>query len=151
MHIFSEAGGTDTRRPADRVGENFSLVGASDSHHPIEDLQLLTDEMLASIGTGEEKPAEVTASGADDFEGVVNDALKTVGGELLFQIRHQNDEECRHVAAVALGRAEERRLVLVILNADGNMRLEPTETSDNPIAHLARSYLWLAEAYRSAA
>lgn len=150
MHVTSKVEGTATRLPADVAGENFSLV-TPDSHHPMEDLQLLTDEMLESIGVrNEEMPPEALPD-ADNFEDMILKALDTVGGKLLFQMRLDNGDDCQHVAAITLGEDDRRQVALVILNAEGAMRLEPAETSDNPVAGLARSYVSLAEAYRAAA
>jgi hypothetical protein len=78
-------------------------------------------------------------------------ALAAVGGELLFQMRLENVDDCRHVAAVTLGTGDHRRVALVILPPEGAMRIEPVESSTNPVAAIARSYAGLLDAYKSAA
>lgn len=151
MHVTNKVEGTVKRLPAEAAGENFALAKPEHVHHPMEDLQLLTDEMLASIGARDEEPPSEALPDAADFEEMVLKALDTVGGKLLFQMRLDNGNDCQHVAAITIDEGGARRIALVILNADGVMRLEPVETSDNPVARLARSYLSLAEAYRAAA
>jgi hypothetical protein len=151
MHVTSKVEGTAERFPADAAGENFSLARPDNAHHPMEDLQLLTDEMLASIGSRDEEVSPETPADAGDFEEMILQALDTVGGKLLFQMRLDNGDDCQHVAAITLGEGDRRQVALVILNAEGAMRLEPVETSDNPVAGLARSYVSLAEAYQTAA
>ncbi|MGO4841136.1 hypothetical protein AB4144_53670, partial [Rhizobiaceae sp. 2RAB30] len=59
--------------------------------------------------------------------------------------------ECRHVAAVTLGSGDHRRVALVIVPMEGAMRIEPADTSTNPVAAIARSYVGLVDAYKSAA
>lgn len=151
MHTTSQVFGTVKRLPAEVAGENFSLAKQDHVHNPMEDLQLLTDEMLASIGLRDEEAPPEAPADTDDFEDMVLKALDAVGGKLLFQMRLDNGDDCQHVAAITLGEDGARRVALVILNAEGAMRLEPVETSDNPIAGLARSYVSLAEAYQTAA
>ncbi|BCH26122.1 hypothetical protein MesoLjLc_60370 [Mesorhizobium sp. L-8-10] len=87
----------------------------------------------------------------EDFEESVRMALAAVGGELLFQMRLENVDDCRHVAAVTLGTGGDRRVALVILPPEGVMRIEPVESSTNPLAALARSYAGVLDAYQSAA
>ena len=151
MFVTSKVEGTAKKLPAEAAGENFSLAKPDHVHHPMEDLQLLTDEMLASIGVRHEQTQSEARPKVDPFEDMVLQALGTVGGKLLFQMRLDNGDDCQHVAAITLGEGDERRVALVILDAEGSMRLEPVETSDNPVAGLARSYVSLAEAYRAAA
>lgn len=149
--MSSKVEGTTKRLPAETAGENFSLAKPDHVHHPMEDLQLLTDEMLASIRAHDEQRPPPARPESDDFEDMVLKALDEVGGKLLFQMRLDNGVDCQHVAAITLGEGGGERVALVILNAEGAMRLEPVETSDNPVAGLARSYVSLAEAYRAAA
>jgi hypothetical protein len=85
------------------------------------------------------------------FEESIQTALKEIGGEMLFQMRLEN-EDCQRVAAVRIGNDTERQFALVIMPPDGGlMRVEPVAQSTNPIAKITESYAGLMDVFRAAA
>ena len=85
------------------------------------------------------------------FEESIQTALKAIGGEMLFQMRLEN-EDCQRVAAVRIGSEDERQFALVIMPPDGGlMRVEPVAQSSNPIAQITESYAGLMDVFRAAA
>ena len=85
------------------------------------------------------------------FEESIQTALKEIGGEMLFQMRLEN-EDCQRVAAVRIGNDTERQFALVIMPPDGGlMRVEPVAQSSNPIAKITESYAGLMDVFRAAA
>ncbi|GLS30710.1 hypothetical protein SAMN04488498_13923 [Mesorhizobium albiziae] len=107
---------------------------------------------------GAAKAAEIEAALQDqdivgqDFERSLQTALATTGGTLLFQMRIDKDDTHEHVAAISIGTAKERRLFLVVQPADGGkLKLEPVETSDNPLARIAPAYAGLVDVFDIAA
>ena len=85
------------------------------------------------------------------FEESIRTALKAIGGEILFQMRLEN-EDCQRVAAVRIGGDGERQFALVIMPPDGGlMRVEPVAQSSNPIAQITESYAGLMDVFRAAA
>jgi hypothetical protein len=83
------------------------------------------------------------------FEESIHTALKAIGGEMLFQMRLEN-ETCQRVAAVRIG--SEGELALVIMPPDGGlMRVEAVAQSSNPIAKITESYAGLMDVFRAAA
>lgn len=85
------------------------------------------------------------------FEESIRVALDRVGGEILFQMRLEN-EDCQRVAAVQLGQGEEREFALVIMPPNGGlMRVEPVAQSTNPLARITKSYAGLMDVFKAAA
>ena len=85
------------------------------------------------------------------FEESIRTALQAIGGEILFQMRLEN-EDCQRVAAVRIGNDDERQFALVIMPPDGGlMRVEPVAQSSNPIAQITESYAGLMDVFRAAA
>lgn len=85
------------------------------------------------------------------FEESIRTALDGIGGELLFQMRMENDD-CQRIAAVRLGRGEEQQFALVIMPPGGGlMRVEPVAQSNNPLAGITESYAGLVDVFRAAA
>src|SRR6187549_3375597 len=85
------------------------------------------------------------------FEESIRTALKPTGGEILFQMRIENDD-CQHLAAVRIGRGEQREFALVIMPPDGGLvRVEPIAQSSNPVAAITESYAGLMDVFRAAA
>ena len=86
------------------------------------------------------------------FEESIRTALQATGGEILFQMRLEN-EDCQRVAAVRIGADDgERQFALVIMPPDGGlMRVEPVAQSSNPVAQITESYAGLMDVFRAAA
>lgn len=140
--------------PAVAAGESFAIATSGSMSPAPEDAATLDLDLLSSdieLAPSEFEDALPNLPDSEDFEESVRMALAAVGGELLFQMRLENVDDCRHVAAVTLGSGDHRRVALVILPLDGAMRIEPVETSTNPVAAIARSYVGLVDAYKSAA
>lgn len=140
--------------PAVVAGESFAIEMPANIQPAVEDDGASTADLLSF--DGEQTPSEFEDAlpdvpDSEDFEESVRMALAAVGGELLFQMRLENVDDCLHVAAVTLGGGDHRRVALVILPPEGAMRIEPVESSTNPVAAIARSYAGLVDAYRSAA
>ena len=89
---------------------------------------------------------------SQDFENSLQHALAATGGTLLFQMHFDNEKARGHVAAIRVGTAAERRLFLVVLPADGGkLKVEPVETSDNPLARIAPAFAGLVDVFDVAA
>jgi hypothetical protein len=87
-----------------------------------------------------------------DFESSLSAALAATGGALLFRMHIDNQSAREHVAAISVGTGESRRFFLVILPADGGtLKVEPVETSSNPLARIAAAYAELVDAFDIAA
>ena len=105
-----------------------------------------------------DETAEITAAlqgqdiVAQDFEQSLQSALAATGGLLLFQMRIDQLDKHENVAAISIGAGDERRFFLIILpSSDGVLRVEPVESSDNPLARIAAAYAGLADVLRTAA
>jgi hypothetical protein len=85
------------------------------------------------------------------FEESIRTALAGLGGEILFEMRVEN-EDCQRIAAVRVGQGENRQFALVILPPGGGlMRVEPVSESTNPLARITESYAGLMDVFRAAA
>jgi hypothetical protein len=85
------------------------------------------------------------------FEDSIRTALKSTGGEILFQMRMER-EDCQRIAAVRIGSGEEQQFALVIMPPGGGlMRVEPVDRSTNPLARITESYAGLVDVFRTAA
>jgi len=85
------------------------------------------------------------------FEESIRTALQSTGGEILFQMRMEN-EDCQRIAAVRIGNREEQQFALVIMPPGGGlMRVEPVDRSKNPLARITESYAGLVDVFRTAA
>ena len=95
--------------PAEQADTNLADTNLADTNS-LEAVELelaLHNQNLVSLG----------------FEESIHTALKAIGGEMLFQMRLEN-EDCQRVAAVRIG-SEERQFALVIMPPDGGlMRVE---------------------------
>ncbi len=108
---------------------------ASDSLETVELELALHNQNVVSLG----------------FEESIRTALDRIGGEILFQMRVEN-EDCQRVAAVRLGQGNEAEFALVILPPGGGlMRVEPVAQSTNPVARITESYASLMDVFRAAA
>lgn len=136
---------TATRSTESTIEEKVSLDSREDDGAGDDEVsEMLASEMEIEL------ESEAIADG--DFDEAVRKALASVDGELLFQVHVEHAQDYRHVAAISIGSGAERRLALIILPTDGGeTRIEPAETSANPLAPLARSYVGLVDAYKAAA
>lgn len=76
------------------------------------------------------------------FEGTVREALEHIGGSLLFRMRMGGMAGYDWIGAVSLDANGERKLAIVAQPTDGGpLRVEDAETSDMPVARLARAYV----------
>lgn len=86
------------------------------------------------------------------FEGAVAAAVASIGGELLFEMPALAEAGGDRVAAVSLGSGDGRLLALVILPGEGQPpRIEPADTSSNPVAGIVAAYAGLMEHFAIAA
>ncbi|UUP18821.1 hypothetical protein [Nitratireductor thuwali] len=75
------------------------------------------------------------------LEGAVRQALDRIGGKLLFHMRMDGVADCDWVAAVALYSDEGRKVAIVAQSPGGGpLRVEDAETSELPVARIARAY-----------
>lgn len=96
--------------------------------------------------------AQADAVSETEFEHVVDDALEAVGGVVLFKMRIDEDGENKHVAAASIGDGERRQFLLLTLPAaGGKLKVESASNSEKPLAKLAKAYVGVVEAFRSAA
>lgn len=79
------------------------------------------------------------------FEGAVRQALEKAGGTLLFHMRVDDGSATRWTAAVSIGAGDERQFLIVTIPADGNVRIEPLDQSDEPVARIAPAFADLME------
>jgi hypothetical protein len=115
--------------------ETAAAQQASDSLERVELELALHNQNVVSLG----------------FEESIRTALDRIGGEILFQMRVEN-EDCQRVAAVRLGQGNEAEFALVILPPGGGlMRVEPVAQSTNPVARITESYASLMDVFRAAA
>jgi hypothetical protein len=129
-----------------------STIEETVAHDPSQDERAGDDDVSEMLASEIEIELESEAIADDDFDEAVRKALASVEGELLFQVHVEHAQDYRHVAAISIGSGAERKLALIILPTDGGeTRIEPAESSPNPLAPLARSYIGLVEAYKAAA
>src|SRR5262245_43786929 len=111
--------------PAVEAGESFAIETETSIRTEPGDTVPLELELLPSeieMAASDFEAALPDLPDSEDFEESIRMALSAVGGELLFQMRLENDE-CRHVAAVTLGSGDHRRVALVIVPMEGAMRI----------------------------
>jgi len=100
-------------------------------------------ELLAAV------PREVSD---DDFEEVVRGALEAVGGTLLFKMKVGADGEAHHAAAAVVGLGASRQFLLLTLPVNGGqLKVETTSRSNDPLAGIAESYAGLMDVLKAAA
>lgn len=90
----------------------------------------------------------VTSGFAESVQG----AVEAAGYTFLFQMPAVNCEGSQKIAAISAGAGEDRRILLVHLDEDGQtVRVEAPEGSENSIAELAASYAGMLEQLNSIA
>ena len=88
----------------------------------------------------------------EQFDLAIAETVKAVGGALLFQMKLDEGETSRCVAAVAIGAGETREIVIIDLPCDGgSVSVHSAEESALPIAAIASAYAGLAECWSLAA
>lgn len=102
------------------------------SYDPPEPISLETIELELAL----QSQATVQAG----FEGAVSRALEKAGGALLFHMRVDDGEATRWTAAVSIGAGQERQFLIVTIPAEGNVRIEPLDQSDEPLARIAPAF-----------
>lgn len=85
------------------------------------------------------------------FEGAVRQALEKAGGALLFHMRVDDGEATRWTAAVSIGAGDERQFLIVTIPAEGSVRIEPLDQSDEPLARIAPAFAEVMERLSRAA
>ncbi|MEO5322094.1 hypothetical protein PV773_02105 [Mesorhizobium sp. CC13] len=108
-------------------------------------------EQEAAAGT--EAPTAIAEGISEtEFAQMVDDALETVGGILLFKMRVDEDGEEKHVAATSIGDGARRQYLLLSLPvAGGKLKVESAARSNSPVAKLAEAYVGVVEAFCAAA
>lgn len=142
------------RRALEEVGKDSPLAKAASNAETASEAPAETETAAAgeSLETVEFELAlhnqNLVSLG---FEESIRAALQGTGGEMLFQMRVE-DEECQRVAAVRIGSGEEQEFALVIMPPGGGiMRVESVNQSSNPLARIAESYAGLMDVIRTAA
>lgn len=88
----------------------------------------------------------------NEFEQLVDEALESVRGILLFKMRIDDEGEDKHIAAASIGDGARRQFLLLSLPvAGGKLKVESASRSKSPLAKLAEAYVGVVEAFRSAA
>ena len=85
------------------------------------------------------------------FEGAMRQALEKAGGALLYHMRVDDGEATRWTAAVSIGTGAERQFLIVTIPAEGNVRIDPLDQSDEPLARIAPAFVDVMERLREAA
>lgn len=89
--------------------------------------------------------------GDEQYETTIRETVEAVGGVLLFQMKIEEDEAGRWVAAVAFEGAEAREIAIIDLPCNGEgASVSPVSQSDLPIATIASAYAGLAECWTTA-
>lgn len=87
-----------------------------------------------------------------EFAQLVDDAIESFGGILLFKMRLDEDGIDKHVAAASIGNGARRQFLLLSLPATGGkLSVESASRSNSPLAKLAEAYVGVVEAFRAAA
>ncbi|ODT08558.1 MAG: hypothetical protein ABS58_02375 [Mesorhizobium sp. SCN 65-20] len=88
----------------------------------------------------------------DEFAHVVDEALESFGGILLFKMRIDEDGQEKHVAAASIGEGARRQFLLLSLPIEGGkLKVESAARSNSPLAKLAEAYVGVVEAFCAAA
>lgn len=86
------------------------------------------------------------------FEMTIRETVEAVGGALLFQMKLDEEETSRWVAAVAIGAEGTREIAIIELPCDGgSVTVSAAAQSELPIAAIAPAYAGLAECWSKAA
>lgn len=153
---------------AQHIMAQMEEIGAMAVEAAVEEPATDSPDEPATETTREETKASPVAAGSDivelelalqfqdmkalGFEGAVMAAVESIGGELLFEMPMAAETDGERVAAVSLGSGEERLLALVILPGENEaFRIEPAETSSNPVAGIVAAYAGLMEHFAIAA
>ncbi len=85
------------------------------------------------------------------FEGALRQALEKAGGTLLFHMRVDDESGTHWTAAVSVGDGDDRQILIVTIPSDGPARIEPTESSPEPIARIAPAFAEVMDRLQHAA
>ena len=107
---------------------------AKPATHPLAiDSELATVELELALGFVE--------FADHDFETALQPALDAGGANLLFVLPAPVMPDSSKVAAISMGSGDERRVLLIVLDADGRTaRIEKADADQNPFAPLASSF-----------
>lgn len=110
-------------------------------------------EVLTALDAADEPalsaPEVVTE---DEFAHVVDEALESFGGILLFKMRIDENGQEKHVAAASIGEGARRQFLLLSLPIEGGkLKVESAARSNSPLAKLAEAYVGVVEAFCAAA
>ena len=97
-------------------------------------------ELELALELNDDVPGESDAAAepAGDYATSIRQALDTTGGHLLFHM--PAEDGAGEVAAVAVGVGEERKVLMVTIPRDGEMRIVPSDRSPSPLARIAPSF-----------
>ena len=110
------------------------------------------DIVLSASRTETPAPTVLHEVSDQDFEEIVRGALEAVGGTLLFRMRTGTDSGAGHAAAAVVGLGDSRQFLLLTLPArGGQLKVETTSHSENPLAQIAESYAGLMDVLKAAA
>ncbi len=86
------------------------------------------------------------------FEDMVREAIEGVDGTLLFRMKVGDNDDAYHAAAAAVGNGDGRNFLLLTLPArGGQLKVETTAQSKDPLARIAESYAGLMDVLKVAA
>lgn len=109
----------------------------------------LPDDLDHSLETIElELALESQDLAGSSFEYRVDSALEAVGGSLLFYMPDGCKPGVAKIAAVSIGREDQRSTLLVLLEEDGeSIRVESCAGHTSPISAVALSFAQLSERF----
>jgi len=162
--VESEAGG-DVEATADLGAPNtLDLESELERELSAADIEAATEIDAAAAEAQDPREApdletvelELTLQQEDlarlTFEDSLKAALDRLDGELLFDVKLDNVDDCQRVAAVRLGDDSGRQFALVIMPQNGgSVRVEAAAGSANPLAAIAESYAGVMDALKIAA
>lgn len=88
----------------------------------------------------------------DEFETIIRETAKAMGGQVLFQMKLDEEEKSHWVAAVMVASDDARKISIIDLPCDGGeASIKPAEESTLPIATIASAYAGLVDQWKRAA
>ncbi|TKT81173.1 hypothetical protein [Aquamicrobium sp. LC103] len=119
------------------------------------DMPVLENEELQQISAENpqsENNEKIEDFSNDEFETIIRETAKAMGGQVLFQMKLDEEEKSHWVAAVMVASDDARKISIIDLPCDGGeASIKPAEESTLPIATIASAYAGLVDQWKRAA